>query len=232
MDKAPGLCRAPVAEAEEVRVAANVLWRTIALVAVTAVAAAIMGAGQPQALPDIPNVFNGAVTFAGEPAPDGVEIFARVGSYQSNVARPEFEAHERPIVLTEGGRYENLKVQPTGTNNIGRSITFFATYGNGEVQAAETLNFQPGPFFENNHDLTFAALPPGAAEPTPVSTTEATTPTPAEPTPPPSPSPTPVLPIPGDPNIPRISQLVLVLGAAAIIAGGAMLMLIRRRNVL
>jgi hypothetical protein len=223
----------PVAEAEEVRVAANVLWRTIALVAVTAAAAAIMGAGQPQALPEYPNVFSGSVTIAGEPAPDGVEIFARVGSsYQSNVARPGFEAHERPIVLTEGGRYENLKVQPTGTNNIGRSITFFATYGNGEVQAAETLNFQPGPFFENNHDLTFAALPPGAAEPTPVSTTEATTPTPAEPTPPPSPSPTPVLPIPGDPNIPRISQLVLVLGAAAIIAGGAMLMLIRRRKVL
>ena len=143
--------------------AANVLWRTIALVAVTAVAAAIMGAGQPQALPDIPNVFNGAVTFAGEPAPDGVEIFARVGSYQSNVARPGFEAHERPIVLTEGGRYENLKVQPTGTNNIGRSISFFATYGNGEVQAEETINVSARSFLRERQRSDLCRIAAGSA---------------------------------------------------------------------
>ena len=105
-------------------------------------------------------------TFAGSPLRRGGDIRSR-GSYQSNVARPGFEAHERAIVLTEGGRYENLKVQPTGTNNIGRTISFFATYGNGGVQAEETIAFQPGPFFENDNDLTFAALPPGAAEPTP-----------------------------------------------------------------
>ena len=216
--------------------AANGLWRTISLVAAIAGAAAIMGVGQPQALPDIPNVFSGSVTMAGEPAPDGVEIFARVGAYQSNVARPGFEAHERPIVLTEEGRYKDLKVQPTGATNVGRTISFFATYGSGEVQAEETVTFRPGPIFESNYDLTFGELPPGESQPTPDGTTEAATPepeaTPGEPTPPPSPSPTPVLPIPGDPKIPQISQLALVLGAAAIIAGGAGLLLLRRRKAL
>ncbi len=232
----PGVCRAPVTDAEEVRVAANGLWRAVSLVAAIVGAAAIMGIGQPQALPDIPNVFSGAVTIAGEPAPDGVEIFARVGAYQSNVARPGFEAGERPVVLTKDGRYENLKVQPTGSGNVGRTISFFATYGNGEVQAQETVTFRPGPIFESNYDLTFNELPPGEPQPTPGETTEAGTPapdpTPAEPTPPPSPSPTPVLPIPGDPKIPQISQLALVLGAAAIIAGGAALLVLRRRKVL
>ena len=239
----PGTWLAPVRDAEEVRVAANGLRRTLGLVVIIAVATAIMGIGQPQALPEYPNIFSGAVTFGGDPGPAGVEIFARIGSYQSNVAREGFEAHERPIVLTEGGRYANLKVQPTGTNNVGRAITFFATYGNGEVQTEETIAFRTGPILEHNYDLTFPSLPPEAQQPTPEPTTEGATPTPeatpieptptpAEPTSTPRPSPTPVLPIPGDPNIPRISQLALVVGAAAIIAGGAMLLLMRRRKVL
>ena len=232
----PGAWEAPVIDTEEARVAASGLRRAIALVAAITASAAIMGVGQPQALPDIPNVFSGSVTIAGEPAPDGVEIFARLGSYQSNVPRPGFEANERSIVLTEGGRYESLKVQPPGSNNVGRTISFYATYGSGDVQAEETISFRPGPIFVSNYDLTFTELPPGEPQPTPGGTTEAATaepePTSAEPTPPPSPSPTPVLPIPGDPNIPRISQLALVLGAAAIIAGGAALLALRRRKVL
>ncbi len=204
--------------------AANALSRMFTLAVVIATAAAIMGAGQSQTLPEYPNVFSGSVLFAGEPAPDGVEIFARMGDYQSNVAREGFEADQRPIALTKDGGYVNLKVQPTGTNLVGKTITFFATFGHGEVQAEETVSFKRGPLFASGTNLSFPSLPPGSPVPTPV-------PTPTQPPQTPTPSPTPVLPIPGDTNIPQMSQLAVVVGVGAILAGGAMLLLVRRRKV-
>ena len=187
--------------------------------------AAGLGAALGQVVPEPPvppNVFAGDVFIGGQPAPDGVEIFARADIYQSNVARPGFAPDERPIVLTEGGKYFNLKVQPPGQAFVGKTITFHATIGFGDVPAQETDVLTRGLRFETDFGLHFPDAPPGSPTPTPKPTPTFT----------PTPTPTPVLPIPGDPSVPRLSRLALILGGVAVVAGVGLLLIMRRRQAL
>jgi len=199
--------------------------------------ATVLGAALGQeGTADIPapliNVFSGKVFFGGSLAPDDVEIFLRVGEYQSNVARAGFTEDERPIVLTSNGEYTTLKAQPLGNTFFGMEITFHATIGFGEVQAQEKYVMVQELRIEPGYDLHFPTPPPGKPTPTPTPTptpppTPTVTPTP---TVAPSPTPTPVLPIPGDPSVPRLSGLALVLGGVAMAVGCGTLLLMRRRQ--
>ena len=71
---------------------------------------ALLGAGPRQSgdIPPFPNNFEGRVFINGQPAPDGMEVFARLDSYQSNVARSDTAPGDRPKALVENGAYENL----------------------------------------------------------------------------------------------------------------------------
>ena len=190
------------------------------LMALAAVLGAGLGQEAPGNIPAPPNVFSGKVFFRGSPAPDGVEIFLRVGEYQSNVARPGFSADQRPIVLTLNGEYSTLKAQPPDPTFFAQEITFYATIGFGDVQAQGKDVLIGGLRIETGYDLHFPTLPPGKPTPTP----------PPTPTMTPTPIPTPVLPIPGDPSVSRLSRLALVLGGMALVAGGGALLLMRRRQ--
>ena len=69
----------------------NLLKLTL-IAAYIAVLGVLLGAAAKQGLPPAPpNIYSGNVFIAGAPAPDGIEIFARVGDYQTNVPRPGFE---------------------------------------------------------------------------------------------------------------------------------------------
>ena len=184
---------------------------------------ALLGAGPRQEgdIPPFPNNFEGRVFINGQPAPDGMEVFARLDGYQSNVARPDIAPGDRPIALVENGAYENLKVQPPNTSFLGRTIIFYATFGRGEVQAQETAVFvranpQTLEGLFNVLDLNFAEAP-AQATPTPV---------------PPTPTSTPGLPITGDPSVQQLSRTAVLAGIGALAVGAAMLFLIRRRNAL
>ena len=190
---------------------------------------ALLGAGPRQGeLPPFPNNYGGKVFIGGEPAPDGVEIFARLDSYQSNVAREGIASGQRPMVLVEGGEYTLLKLQPPSTSAFGKTITFHGTLGFGDVQAEETAIFIPVDIGGDQHglfnalDLHFSEPPPAPPTPTPPPTA----------TPIPTPLPTPVLPIPGDPSVSQLSRLALVAGVAALVAGGLVLYVARRRSAL
>ena len=186
----------------------------IALLAAYIVALGVLlGAGASQ--PPFPNIYIGKVFIDGEPAPDGIEIFVRVDSYQSN-AVPDLAPEEQPRVLVENGEY-TLIVQPPHDTFFNKTITFHATRGFGDVQADETgifkrVNLATSEGLENTLDLNFAEAPRGAPEPTP------------------TPLPTPVLPIPGDPSVPNLSRVALIAGIAALVVGGGILFLMRRRK--
>ena len=184
---------------------------------------ALLGIGpqQEDPLPPFPNIFSGNAFVAGVTASDGIEVFARVKEYQSNVPRPGFE--ERLIVLTKDGEYGRtvpLVVQPPNQSYVNKTITFYATRGFGEVQAEETATFRSGILSDSSFDLHFPEAPPAAPEPTPTPTPTIT----------PTPLPTPVLPIPGDPSVPHLSRMALFAGIAALAAGGTILFLMRRRR--
>ena len=197
----------------------NVL--TVALVGVYILAlGALLGARPSQDLPPAPpNIFSGKVFIAGNPAPDGIEIFAMVDDYRTNVPRPG--QTERLIVLAKGGKYGSpvqVIAQPPDGSYVGKTITFHATRGFEEIKAEETAVFKGGIQLRSNFDLNFPAAPPG--QPTPTATPTIT----------PTPTPTPILPISGDPSIPRLSRIVVIVGIAALVAGGAILLLMRRRR--
>ena len=180
---------------------------------------ALLAAVSAQTFPPFPNNFSGKAFVAGQPAPDGLEVFARIDGYQSNVARPGFDADQRAVVLVSSGEYVTLVVQPPDDTFFGKTITFHATLGFGEVQATETavfLNLQ----ILSGFDLNFPSMPTGAPTPTP----------PPTPTLVPTPTTTPVLPIPGDPSVPKLSRMALVVGGAVLVAGIAVLLVARRRR--
>ena len=179
----------------------------------------LLGAAAKQGLPPAPpNIYSGNVFVAGVPAPDGIEIFARIDDYQTNVPRPGFQ--ERAEILVKDGKYGIVVVQPPDESYVNKTITFYATRGFGDVQAEETALFKSGLLVITGFDLNFPEAPPGAPQPTPTPTPTIT----------PTPLPTPVLPIPGDPSVPQLSRLALIAGIAALAAGGALLFVMRRRN--
>lgn len=124
-----------------------------------------------------PMVFRGTVAVAGQPAPDGYDIFARITATDGTV-------YQSPARKTKGGVYSFLTVAPPLPQRFGarspyhnQEITF---YLNGE-QAAETATYMasglPGDSIPLN--LTFAALP----TPTPLPTVPPTATPPVPPTP-------------------------------------------------
>ncbi len=195
----------------------NLLKLTL-IAAYIAVLGVLLGAAAKQGLPPAPpNIYSGNVFIAGAPAPDGIEIFARVGDYQTNVPRPEFE--ERLIILTKDGKYGSpiqLVVQPPDESYVNKMITFYATRGFGEVKAEETALFSNGLQVISGFGLNFPEAPPSAPA--------------ATPTPTPTITPTPLLPIPGDPSVTQFPRLALIAGIVALAAGGAILFIMRRRN--
>jgi hypothetical protein len=111
----------------------------------------ISGAVSAQSPPPLPTIFIGDATVAGEAAPDGIVIFARVGDYTSD------------ITLVENGRYV-LTVGPPDTTYANKLITFHIE----DVQADETTPFIPTslPTVKSGFNLNFPNLP----IPTPTST--------------------------------------------------------------
>ena len=181
------------------------------------------GTGQTSNPPPISNQYDGQVFIADEPAEDGIEIFARILDYQSNIPREGFDVAQ--VVQVSGERYERMIVSPSDVSFVGEKITFHATFGFGDVQAEETavfrqVNLVTGEWLNNTLDLHFQEAPPAAPMPTPTPTPTIT----------PTPLPTPVLPIPGDPSVTQIPRIALIAGMIALVAGGSILFLVRRRN--
>ena len=181
------------------------------------------GSGQEGNPPPFPNNYTGSVFVDGLADPDGIEIFVRVGSYQSDLPRPGFE--EGQVVLVKNGQYR-LFVVPPDDSAIGLRITFHATRGFGDVRAEETsvfknVNLITSEGLHNTLDLHFPEDPPGPAEATPTPT----------PTVMPTSTVTPVPPIPGDASVPQLSRLALIVGMVVLGAGVAILFLMRRRRL-
>lgn len=132
----------------------------LAVAALVALAAVVFAAdsGFAQGVP-APLVYRGTVTVAGQPAPDGINIYAQIDDYRSQP------------VQTENGRYNTLTVAPPaptqfGARNpyTGKTINFYLE----NVQAAQTATYNPSGFpLPTDLDLTFPSLP---APPTPIPT--------------------------------------------------------------
>ena len=163
---------------ENLRVSGAVLALTV-LVAVlwwTASAPQADAQGTP---PPAPVVYSGTVTVGGAPAPDGLEIVARILDYES---RPK---------TTSGSKYASLTVGPPDATYLSRQVTFHVLAGplTTELKATEADLFLGGPHIKDGYILSF----PPATAPTPTPTpTPSPIPTPSPtPTPTPTPSPTP-----------------------------------------
>jgi hypothetical protein len=113
----------------------------------------IMGVGgsspAAQQLSIFPNIYLGSVTVSGEPAPDGLEIVARIGDQVSS---------PRPIT---DGKYVALTVNVPNRTYVGETITFHI----GEIQADQTSVFRSATMLGASNslietlDLTFESLP-------------------------------------------------------------------------
>mgnify|MGYP005851083551 CR=1 FL=1 len=122
-----------------------------------------LAAPDAQGLPPYPVFYSGTVTVAGQPAPDGLEVRARVGNTWSGPG------------VTEGGRY-SLTFPGEGTL-AGQRVTFWL---NQAVVATET-DVLPSGFERRTVNLTFSTMPPPLTPtPTPDGTPQAT-PTPSGP---------------------------------------------------
>ena len=145
---------------------------------------------------------------AGDPATDGMLIFARVGAY------------EFPRVLVKGGKYgfggEPLAVGPQDRALAGRTITFHAIFGFVDVPSVTTDVFT-GAIAVKTLDLEFLLAPPGTA-PTPTSTA----------TPVPTPTPTPQPPATGDRQAGNMPAFALGLRGVMPALGLGTLMIRRR----
>jgi hypothetical protein len=192
------------------------LWKGI-LAAVALVLAAVPLVASAQGIPSLPVLYKGQVSVGGEPAPDGLLIFARILDY------------ETAPVEVEDGQYRMLQVAPPSASYAGKEIVFYATYGFGEVQALERAIYRipdltvPGSLTPTK-DLSFPQLPPPPPTPT-LTPTPTVTPTPTM-----TPTPTPALPIPGDPTVGTLAVWVLVAGALALVGGLVVLRLARARR--
>ncbi len=127
-----------------------------------------------------PSLYSGLIVSSGGAAPEGAQVIARIGSYQSSAV---------PVV---NGGYVNLVVDPPGEQFVGQTIEFIVA----GVTSRTTDTFAAGQT-KRNFDLVFTQFPtptPTAVPPTPTPTV---TPTPvptATPTATPEPTATPVPP--------------------------------------
>lgn len=189
----------------------RVAGAVLAVLACALAAGVLMGNGAP---PPLPVIYHGWVQVGDGLAPDGLIVFARVDGYESG------------RVTVAGGEYKGLKIAPPGPGYTGKQLSFYATLGVDEVQAHETVVYQPASAADPESwtpklDLYFDRLPVPLPTPTP-------TPTPTlTPTPTVTPTPTAALPIPGDPTVGAASLWVLVIGVVGLLAGFAALRLVR-----
>ena len=117
------------------------------------IALMLMGVGgsspAAQQLPPFPRIYLGSVTISGEPAPDGLEVIARI---RDQVSSP------RPVT---DGKYVALTVNVPDGTYVGETITFHI----GEIQADQTSIFQAATMFGGANslietlDLTFGSVP-------------------------------------------------------------------------
>lgn len=97
-----------------------------------------------------PYIFSGKFAVAGEPGPQGIPMFARLGG-----ERGAFNNTVR------AGEYTNVSISAHSSSDAGKEITFHLGHPDGpNVQAAETFVFNiiSQPQFENL-DLNFPRLP-------------------------------------------------------------------------
>ena len=136
--------------------------RTIAFVALVLITALMAIACKQDAEPTVeatstpstavafPYIFSGNLTVNGEPGPQGVPVFARLGNGRgpyNNTART--------------GVYTNVSVSPSSPEDIGKEITFHLGLPDGpNVQADQTYTFNvtAQPVFITL-DLNFPKLP-------------------------------------------------------------------------
>ena len=184
----------------------------------------ILGAVSQQGDP-LPIIFSGPVFIQGQPAPVGLSVVACVLECGTGW---ESEA----MVTRAGGEpeepvwYTGIVVQP-GELLLGELITFWIVTDFGRIRATQSSVYQPD--FNNLTPILRLEF----EDPVPLSPTPTTPPTPTTtptPTVVPTPSATAISPIPGDASVPGLSRLVLIVGAAALLVGGAILFVIRRRK--
>ena len=84
--------------------------------------------------PPFPNTFQGSVTIDGQPAEDGIEIYAEI--VEGTVI---YATHS---VLTSGGNYSLLQVGPPSQQFHNDTITFYAWIDGAGVAAAEMATFK------------------------------------------------------------------------------------------
>ena len=176
--------------------------KRIILLAIAALAAAVFASDAfAQALPPFPFFYEGtAKTSDGASVPDGLQIFAIVGNYQSE-----------PVDV-ENGRYKNLTVGPESSDFFNKDIIFVLW----DVEADETATFTRVGFPTfRTLNLTFPRLPDPTPTPTVVTTPTATPTQTPVPTATPTPTHTPVAtptPITAEPMT-FVSGFVVVSGA-------------------
>ncbi len=109
-----------------------------------------------QSPPPAPELYSGTVTVAGQPAPDGSTIVARIG-----------DEYESEPVTVSGGKYSDLSITAPDPSFRGKMVNFFL---NGVVKANETATVTANqiPTINDNYPLTFSQLPDPTPTPTPV----------------------------------------------------------------
>ena len=118
----------------------------------------VTGSGaEASSLPPWPYIYSGSVTVAGQSAPDGAKVTAKIGSYTS------------VAVTVKDGRYVGLAVGGPDVTFVNKTITFHL---DDAVVAEETDVFRllVSPELKSPFDLTFPAYP----TPTPLPTATAT----------------------------------------------------------
>ncbi len=176
------------------------LRRKIGAVAVVFVASlALLGAGPRQSeLPPQPffaDYFSGVVRLQGSPAPAGTQLVACVVDCET------FQS--KPVLLTRGGAFNLLEVNPSNRFLRGDPISFYLLNAHGRIPAAESAHFE-GAYAIVRLNLSFDQ-------------------------PLPRPLPPPLLPQVGDPVLPLLPQASLALGTVMLAGGMALLLLKRRR---
>ncbi len=215
----------------------------VALLLYGAVLLALLGATPYQGLPN-PAIFQGKATVDGQPAPEGTLLVACVANLECAPGHPGLGLDRAGDTVNAEGRFIALTAQGTDHSQIGTAtVYFFLINEHGRVQAEETATYGSSDltqlFFQQ--DLTFGAAPTPAPTPTPTPTTPVPTPATPVPTPVPTPvatpfaTPTPAptadtaLPIPGEPLVPQLANVVLYGGIALLVLGAAGLLFARRR---
>ena len=178
----------------------------------------VLGAVAQQ--PPPPMIFSGPVFVQGQPAPVGVSLLACVLDCATGWESEAVETRAAPDKPEEPVWYTGVIVGPPAELLSG-PITFWIVTDFGRIRATQSSVYKPD--FNNLTPI----LRLDFADPVPLAPTPTAPPTP---TAVPTPSPTAISPLPGDASVPGLSRLVLIVGAAALLVGGAILFVIRRRK--